>query len=209
MLSNDEWWAAIDRLAETRGLTPSALARQAGLDATSFNKSKRRSGDGRPRWPSTESVAKVLSATGTSMEDFLGISRPVSVKVSLPLATGAHLTDARQFGSDGPVAGPGAMSLDIKIDASSFGTYALEVGNERQFAPRYAEGDILLLTPDAAARPGDRVLAVLYGDDFIVGTIRRNAPGRVEIAPLDPALPVVRFARKAIRHMARIAWASQ
>ena len=73
MLSNDEWWAAIDRLAETRGLTPSALARQAGLDATSFNKSKRRSGDGRPRWPSTESVAKVLSATGTSMEDFLSL----------------------------------------------------------------------------------------------------------------------------------------
>lgn len=209
MLSNDEWWAAIDRLAETRGLTPSALARQAGLDATSFNKSKRRSNDGRPRWPSTESVAKVLVATGTSMEDFLGIKRPTSVKVSLPLATSAHLTDARHFGSDGPVAGSAGMLLDIKIDGSSFGAYALEVGDERQFAPRYAEGDILLLTPDTTARPKDRVLVVLYGDDFVVGTVMRNSPGRVEIAPLDTTLPVVRFARKAIRHMARIVWASQ
>ena len=74
MLSNDEWWAAIDRLAETRGLTPSALARQAGLDATSFNKSKRRSGDGRPRWPSTESLTRILEVAGLSLGEFAGLA---------------------------------------------------------------------------------------------------------------------------------------
>ena len=50
-------------------LQPSAsgLAKRAGLDPTSFNKSKRVTGEGRPRWPSTESLAKVLEATGASL----------------------------------------------------------------------------------------------------------------------------------------------
>src|ERR1700754_3711659 len=75
MLSHEQIWGAIDRLAERHDLTPSGLARRAGLDPTSFNKSKRLSQDGRLRWPSTESIAKVLDATGASMEQFLGFMR--------------------------------------------------------------------------------------------------------------------------------------
>ena len=36
MLSHDSIWAAIDRLAETNSLTPSGLARRAGLDETAL-----------------------------------------------------------------------------------------------------------------------------------------------------------------------------
>ena len=85
MLSHDQIWGAIDRLAERHDLTPSGLARRAGLDPTSFNKSKRLSVDGRLRWPSTESIAKVLEATGASMEEFLGFMRPAgAAAASLP-----------------------------------------------------------------------------------------------------------------------------
>jgi phage repressor protein C with HTH and peptisase S24 domain len=56
MLTHARVWAAIDSLAERYGLSPSGLAKRAGLDPTSFNKSKRRSADGRLRWPSTESL---------------------------------------------------------------------------------------------------------------------------------------------------------
>lgn len=76
MLSHNQIWEALDRLAERHELTPSGLARRAGLDPTSFNKSKRLSADGRLRWPSTESIAKVLDATGASMEQFLAFMRP-------------------------------------------------------------------------------------------------------------------------------------
>ena len=76
MLSHDRIWAAIDALAARYGMTASGLARKAGLDATSFNKSKRTSPDGRDRWPSTESVAKVLRATGATLEDFLRLVEP-------------------------------------------------------------------------------------------------------------------------------------
>ncbi len=40
-------WKALDRLAAEAGLSPSALARRAGLDPTTFNPSKRVSKDGR------------------------------------------------------------------------------------------------------------------------------------------------------------------
>ena len=63
MLTHNQIWTAIDRLAARAKLTPSGLAKKAGLDPTTFNKSKRVTPEGRPRWPSTESVAKALQAT--------------------------------------------------------------------------------------------------------------------------------------------------
>ena len=71
MLTHDQIWAALDRLAERAGITTSALAKRAGLDPTTFNKSKRITPDGRERWPSTESVAKSLAATSTSIDTFV------------------------------------------------------------------------------------------------------------------------------------------
>ena len=49
----------------------SGLAKKAGLDPTTFNKSKRITPEGRARWPSTELVAKALAATGTKVETFV------------------------------------------------------------------------------------------------------------------------------------------
>src|SRR5438094_3596715 len=71
MLTHDQIWTALDRLAARAGLSPSGLAKRAGLDPTTFNKSKRITPDGRARWPSTESVAKALAATGTSVDIFV------------------------------------------------------------------------------------------------------------------------------------------
>ena len=71
MLTHDQIWTALDRLAERAGLSASGLARSAGLDPTTFNKSKRITPDGRERWPSTESVAKALAATGATVDIFV------------------------------------------------------------------------------------------------------------------------------------------
>lgn len=81
MLSHDDIWNGIDRLAFAFGYSPSGLAKHAGLDPTSFNKSKRFSPDGKPRWPSTESLSKVLSLTGATTSDFIAlIGTPATVK---------------------------------------------------------------------------------------------------------------------------------
>ena len=71
MLTHAQIWTALDRLAARAGLSPSGLARKAGLDPTTFNRSKRMTPQGRSRWPSTESLAKSLAATGASMETFV------------------------------------------------------------------------------------------------------------------------------------------
>lgn len=71
MFTHDDIWNGLDALAKTHGYSPSGLAKQAGLDPTSFNKSKRFAKQGkRERWPSTESLSKVLNVTGTSLSDF-------------------------------------------------------------------------------------------------------------------------------------------
>ena len=70
MLEHEQLWNAIDNLAKMHGYSTSGLAKKSGLDATIFNKSKRVSNDGRSRWPTTESIAKVLETTGQSMGQF-------------------------------------------------------------------------------------------------------------------------------------------
>jgi CheY-like chemotaxis protein len=70
MFSNAQIWNAIDSLAALNGLSTSRLSVESGMDATALNKSKRTGADGRPRWVSTETIAKILSATRTSPQDF-------------------------------------------------------------------------------------------------------------------------------------------
>src|SRR5690242_3381970 len=70
-LTHEQIWSALDRLAARASLSPSGLARRAGLDPTTFNKSKRVTADGRERWPSTESLAKALTAAGASIDTFV------------------------------------------------------------------------------------------------------------------------------------------
>ena len=61
-MQHGDIWRGVDRLAHKHGMSPSRLAKLAGLDATAFNKSKRVSKTGRLRWPSTESLARALAA---------------------------------------------------------------------------------------------------------------------------------------------------
>lgn len=68
---HEKVWHAIDKLAESKNITCSGLARLSGLDATVFNKSKRFSPLGQPRWLSTETIAKVLVATHTTIKQFV------------------------------------------------------------------------------------------------------------------------------------------
>src|SRR5436853_4812759 len=73
MLTHSDIWNAVDRLAARAGLSASGLAKRAGLDPTTFNKSKRITSEGRQRWPSTESIAKSLAATGTTIDQFVAL----------------------------------------------------------------------------------------------------------------------------------------
>ena len=63
-------WHAIEAFAHDHGMSCSGLAKRSGLDPTTFNKSKRASVFGQPRWPSTETISKILNATNSAPQDF-------------------------------------------------------------------------------------------------------------------------------------------
>ncbi|MBP9999898.1 MAG: helix-turn-helix transcriptional regulator [Proteobacteria bacterium] len=78
MFSNDDLWNAIDILAKNNHMSPSGLARASGLDPTTFNKSKRKSKYGQPRWLSFDTLAKVLKQTNTTLTEFANyIENPI------------------------------------------------------------------------------------------------------------------------------------
>ncbi len=70
MKEHEKIWNAIYKLAELNKLSPSKLAKKSGLDKTTFNKSKQFYKTGQARWPSTESIYKILKTTNTTIEEF-------------------------------------------------------------------------------------------------------------------------------------------
>jgi phage repressor protein C with HTH and peptisase S24 domain len=80
-MTHEEIWKAIERFATEHKMSCSGLAKCSGMDATTFNKSKRWSKEGKPRWPSTRSLSKILSSTGVQIEEFTKYLQPSEFKV--------------------------------------------------------------------------------------------------------------------------------
>jgi phage repressor protein C with HTH and peptisase S24 domain len=70
-MTHNEIWTAIESFARDRNMSCSGLAKFGGLDPTTFNRSKRWSRYGQERWPSMQSISKILSATGADIEDLM------------------------------------------------------------------------------------------------------------------------------------------
>ena len=179
MLTHENIWYALDRLAAAFGYSASGLAKQAGLDPTSFNKSKRFSSDGKPRWPSTESVSRVLEATGATMSDFLSMMdadndlSSVSGKSGfIPLLGFAQAGSKGFFDEDGYPKGDAWDEIKFpENENNTDGTYALEINGD-SMEPLYRKGDVLVVSRDATARRGDRV--VEHGQHDLVLVLEEN-----------------------------------
>lgn len=224
MLSHETVWSAIDLLARRNGLTPSGLARRAGLDPTTFNPSKRTAADGRPRWPSMESIAKILGATRSDLADFVALlDGPDSASVSLddadrlPLpqlssANGAHAPGGGFF-HDGDLPAVLAGSRETGGAQASLSEIPCEDCAIRvtggDMLPFYREGDIIVISPKRAIQRGDRVALRLASGELRARIFARRLRGRIELSPLDAQAVPERLAAADIAWMARIIWASQ
>lgn len=209
MLTHGRIWNAIDRLAERYGLSASGLARRAGLDATSFNRSKRISPDGRERWPSTESIAKVLSATGASLQEFVALVEPEGTvrRDTLALVTWKDAGASERFAADGM---PKAGEWD-EIEFPEPGPdkiFALEMAGNA-FEPLYRDGDLLIVSPTAGTRKGDRVVVRLAQGDVIAMELLRRTVRSTELRALTASREDRHFGNEEISWMARIMWVRQ
>ena len=212
MLTHGKIWTAIDALARRYGLSPSGLARRAGLDATAFNPSKRMTTKGRPRWPTTESLAKVLAATGASLDEFVDLLEAEAAglrKAPQPIPLiGFTQAGAGGFFDDGgfPVGGGWDQIRFPRVDDDN--AYALEVTGD-SMEPLYREGDVLIVSPNSAPRKGDRVVVRTTDGEVMAKVLVRRSAKTVELASLNPAHANLVFPIERIDWMARIVWASQ
>ncbi|HWB46266.1 MAG TPA: helix-turn-helix transcriptional regulator [Hyphomicrobiaceae bacterium] len=213
MLSHSAIWDAIDSLAARHGFSTSGLARLAGLDATAFNKSKRVSPDGRDRWPSTESIAKVLEATGESFDAFIAggtyITQPSAPApaVMLPLIGFAQAGAGGFFDSAGFPAGQGWDEVKLPTGPEG-GLYALEVSGDSML-PLYRDGDRIVVSPTEQVRRGDRVVVRTRHGEVMAKVLARQTAKQVELHSLNPAYPARILDAQDVEWMARIIWASQ
>jgi len=212
-------WHALDRLASLHGYSSSGLAKRAGLDPTSFNKSKRFSPEGKERWPSTESISKVLAVTNMTMSDFIGLIETDPhghvdggfVAPSIPLLGYAEAGKKGYFDDAGYPVGRGWDEIQFP-DMGQFSKdehiYALEIsGNSME--PLYRAGDIIILSPNARLRRGDRVVVKTEGGEVMAKEFIRKTSSKVDLHSLNPDHGDPSYPLNQIKWMARILWVSQ
>ncbi len=210
MLEHSDIWQAIDLLANQRGMSPSGLAKRAGLDPTTFNKSKRITKDGKLRWPSTESISKILQASGTHMGEFvslLGGGSGQNTFQKVPLIGLAQAGTEGYFDDAGYPAGSGWDEI-LFPEASDPHAYALEISGD-SMEPLYRDGDVIIVSPTASPRRGDRVVLKTREGEVMAKLLRRRTAHRIELESLNPEHEDRIIAVENVDWLARIVWASQ
>lgn len=209
-LSHAKLWTALDAIAKREGLSASGLARRAGLDATSFNPSKR-FGPGearRPRWPSTESLNRVLEIAGLSLAEFAAMAEDDDRRApTIPLLGMAQAGADGFFDDAGLPTGEGWDQTDLPLPRPSL--FSLQISGD-SMAPLYRQGDRVLVDRDRTdVRKGDRVVVRTLTGETMAKEIAALSARSVTLNSINPAHDPRVLARKDIDWMARILWVSQ
>lgn len=209
-LTYAEIWKGIENLADSKGLSLSAMAVKAGLDPTSFNKSKRIGTDGRKRWPSTESMNKLLHATNTTIFEFMELAgEPYRPKPHIiPLLGLAKAGRDGYFDSDGyPLGTESWDGIEFPFGVGD-DVYALEVSGS-SMEPAYRDGDKLVISPNSEIRKGDRVVVKTKAGEVMVKELLHRSARQTQLKSLNPQHPDVTLNADEIVWTARVIWVSQ
>jgi len=205
-MRHSDLWKAIDTLADRHGLSSSGLAKRAGLDPTSFNKSKRTGADGSPRWLSTESLMKAINAVGASLEDFAALAQGRQGHAA-PLLGFAKAGSDGYFDDAGFPVGDGWDEVRFP-GLETENVYALEITGD-SMEPVYRRGDRIVVAPGVPVRRGDRVVARTKDGEVLAKVLGRQTERMVELLSLNPDYAPRELPRGDLAWMARILWASQ
>jgi phage repressor protein C with HTH and peptisase S24 domain len=208
MLTHAQVWNALDRLAARAKLSPSGLAKRSGLDPTTFNRSKRITPDGRARWPSTESIAKALAATGTNVETFVSlISDKSAATQAVPLIGFAEAGAGGYFDDGGFPVGKGWDEIAFPA-VNDEHAYALEISGDSML-PSYRDGDVIVVSPAAPIRRGDRVVVKTKEGEVMCKELKRQTQKLIELKSLNSSHGERTITMDEVLWIARIVWASQ
>lgn len=214
MLTHQDIWIALDRLADKFSMSPSAMARQAGLDPTTFNKSKRSGVDGKARWPSTESLSKVLNTLGVSFEDFAVLAaKSQAGRFGVEMGANIPVINMSEAGTDGLFDDAGNPIGEAWDEIRMPGVrddniFALQISGA-SMEPVFREGDRIIVSPGAGIRRGDRVLIKTRSGEVLTKVFNTMNASRAHLLSLNPEYPERNLPLKDIQWMARIVWVSQ
>ena len=205
-LKHGDIWRAIDLLAARNGLSVSGLAIKAGLSSTIFNVSKRMT-RARKRWPSTESIAQILQATNTTLDEFIMLlSGETGARTTLPFIGLAQAARAGAFNENGKPAGRGWE--DMRFPGFDPDSFVIEITGKTH-EPVYREGDRIAISPAEKPRRGDRVVVRTVKGEMHIRQLGRDNANRVELLALAPDRAALSLSPREIDWMYRIVWASQ
>ena len=203
MFTHEEIWVALDRLAEAHNYSTSGLAKKAGLDPTTFNKSKRITPDGKPRWPSTESIAKSLAATEATLLDLIGFIENTALT---PTSAGFSTFEHYDL-SQNELKRLNQKNLPTIIDAPE-NSFAITITTP-QWTPTYKKGTTLIAYPTDNFEPDNIIFIETHDSQFFIMTVDSIEEEVIALRAIVINEPDRRIERADILKSAKVLWASQ
>ncbi len=204
----DQLWHAIDKIAQQNGLSLSGLAKKSGLDATTFNKSKRTRPDGKKRWPSFDSVNKILDTCHLNLADFYYLAEnkihPASY-LSLPYILLSSLKNPKKFSP---------QNIDTRnwqtanLPFVTENTYAIDLDSTK-FEPIYHFGAKLVVEKFSRIKKHDRVILLLSSGDALILEFVGCDDDVVTLQSINAPHERIKYNRSDIKLLNKIIWASQ
>ena len=149
-------------------------------------------------------IAIVLVAIGLGVGVFFsGLIRGAEIVGQNPALQNAG-EEVREFVTDRTE----VDGRDVLVITTGEATYALEVAGESML-PLYRDGDIVIVSPTATCRKGDRVVVRTRDGEVMAKILEKKNTRSVELRSLNPDHRNRVFPVGDIDWMARIIWASQ
>jgi phage repressor protein C with HTH and peptisase S24 domain len=161
----------------------------------------------------------VLQATGETLEAFVALAQPEERS----RARGERINDAT--GRTVPLLGFAEAGIGGFFDDGGFpqghgwdeitlpglsddSSYALQVSGDSML-PLYRDGDVVIVSPTARVRRGDRVVVKTTDGEVMAKILKKQNATEVELASFNPAHANRTIPAKQVEWVARILWASQ
>ncbi len=200
-------WNAVDKLAKMQGLSPSGLAKKAGLDATTFNKSKRLRPDGKKRWPSLESINKIIEVSGITFEQFSHLGddddKVIQLNNVIPFIKLSKLKNCDIYQKQ-------VVTDDwekIRFPDANENLFAVEICGDK-FSPLFPDGSVLIVCKNSEIRRDDKIVIFKTDGSVDIRKFVRRTASTLEVVDMNDSkelsVPI-----SDIRLINRIVWLSQ
>ncbi len=217
-MKHEDIWRALDTLAAERGYSASGLAKRSGSIPPPSTRPSGGCPTAAPAGPAPKALPRCSTpptprSTPSPPSSTAPAPSPATGRGNSPVARRIPLIGLAQAGGEGyfddggfPVGGSwDEVALPEVTDPNA---YALEISGD-SMEPVFRDGDLVIVSPNAPVRRGDRVVVRTSGGEVMAKQLARRSARRVDLRSLNPAHSDYSFDLSDIVWIHRIVWASQ